>query len=685
MSAKKPLVLDALGNVQQIQAGDYLDTTQGGTGAVTPAGARTKLGLEIGTNVQAYSAVLDAIAALNTAGWVTRTAAGAYAMRSLVAPAAGITITNPGGDGGNPTFALANDLSALEALNGTGFAVRTANDTWAQRSIVSANNARVVVTQGDGVAGNPTIDLAQVTDTGGGAFKKFLTDIYGRVTGTSNVAASDLVTLLAGIYARLDGATFTGDVTLANDPTQPMHAATMRYVDNAGQNRRDKPAVRLSFTTNVNISNPGALSDQDGATAVPAVAGNRIVLLGQTAQAENGPWIFNGSGVALTRPVDFDVSADVAVGSTFFVSEGANKDQSFTLISDGPFTLGTTALVFTQTSSTGQIAPDVGLLKNGNTLSLNIGSRLSIVSGKLDLANNVVTADTGTKLTVNSYGQVTGVATATPQDVGAQPASAELDAVSNLATFGIAVRTANGAYATRTLAGPAAGITITNPGGVAGNITLALANDLAALENLTTFGIAVRTAADTWVTRKLAVSAGRLVLTNADGLAGDPTLDLADSGIAPGSINGINFDRYGRATGGNNIPNLNTPGSTLANEETGAVLLGTPVYSSSAVGFKKANGNAVGTSDCLGLMFADTASGAQGIVATSGEVTGTTAQWDAVTGQTGGLTFNATYFLDISTAGKLTSTPPASGFLCPVGKAVSATKMVVRVGMRIQL
>lgn len=681
MASKKPLVLSNLGDMQQMQAGDFIDIPQGGTGATTAANARDNLGVKIGRDVQAWNTVLDQIAALNTAGWITRTAAGAYAMRSLVAPAAGITIANPGGDTGNPTFALANDLAALENLGGTGFAVRTANDTWVQRSITSASNARLTVANPAGISGDVTLDLAQLTDGGGGSLLKIARDAYGRVAGTSAVSSSDLVSLLAGIYARLDGATFTGDVTLANDPTQPMHAATMRYVDNAGQNRRDKDAVRLAFTDNVNIANPGSLADG----ALDVANDDRIILLGQTSQAQNGPWIFNGSGAALTRPVDFNTDAKVSIGSTFFVSEGTMADQSFTLISDGPFVLGTTALQFTQTSSTGQIAPDVGLKKTGNVIGLDIGPRLSLVSGKLDLATGVVTPGTGTKVTVNTYGQVTGVTNATPQDVGAQPASAELDAVAGLGATGIAVRTAAGAYAARSVVQPAAGITITNGDGKLGNITLALANDLAAVEGLSGFGLAVRTAADTWATRKLTSAAARITLTNPDGVGGDLNIDLAPSGVTAGRINGIDFDQYGRATGGTDIPNLNTPGSTLLNEEAGAIVLGTPVYSSSGVGVKKANGNAYGTSDVLGVMFANCASGASGIVATSGEVTGTTAQWDAVTGQTGGLTFNATYFLDVSNAGKLTSTPPSTGFLIPVGKAVSTTKLVVRVGQRIQM
>jgi hypothetical protein len=102
---------------------------------------------------------LQAIAALTGTGILSRTADGIWALRTLQAPAAGITITNPGGVAGNETFALANDLAALEGLGSTGIAARTAADTWAQRTI-TGTASRLTVTNGDGVAGNPTLDIS---------------------------------------------------------------------------------------------------------------------------------------------------------------------------------------------------------------------------------------------------------------------------------------------------------------------------------------------------------------------------------------------------------------------------------------------------------------------------------------------------------------------------------------------
>lgn len=118
------------------------------------------------SGLQPLDADLTSLAALSGTGIAVRTAASAWALRSLVAPAAGIAISNADGVAGNPTLALANDLAALEGLGSTGFAARTAADTWAQRVLTSANS---ILTIGNpaGIAGDPLLTIVQSAITHG--------------------------------------------------------------------------------------------------------------------------------------------------------------------------------------------------------------------------------------------------------------------------------------------------------------------------------------------------------------------------------------------------------------------------------------------------------------------------------------------------------------------------------------
>ena len=69
MAAKTPVRGDFDGNgdlvgLSEFLATEFVDISDGGTGATTAAGARTALGLVLGTDIQAYDAQLTDIAGL---------------------------------------------------------------------------------------------------------------------------------------------------------------------------------------------------------------------------------------------------------------------------------------------------------------------------------------------------------------------------------------------------------------------------------------------------------------------------------------------------------------------------------------------------------------------------------------------------------------------------------------------
>lgn len=88
-------------------------------------------------------------------------AGGTVTSVTLTQPAAGLTLTNSGttqATVATSTFALANDLAAVEGLSGTGLATRTATDTWTTRAITGTSGT-ISVSNGSGASGNPTITI----------------------------------------------------------------------------------------------------------------------------------------------------------------------------------------------------------------------------------------------------------------------------------------------------------------------------------------------------------------------------------------------------------------------------------------------------------------------------------------------------------------------------------------------
>lgn len=106
-----------------------------------------------------FDSDLNALASMTTNGVLVRTGTGAITSRTIVSGAAGLSVTNGSGVSGNPSIAPADDLAAIEDMNTNGLVARIGTDNWTNR-VITGPAAGMIITNGSGISGNPTIALA---------------------------------------------------------------------------------------------------------------------------------------------------------------------------------------------------------------------------------------------------------------------------------------------------------------------------------------------------------------------------------------------------------------------------------------------------------------------------------------------------------------------------------------------
>jgi phage-related tail fiber protein len=128
--------------------------------------------------------------------------------------------------------------------------------------------------------------------------------------------------------------------TLGNDPSTKDYVDTL--VSQSISNQDWKSSCRVASTVNVSVST--APSTIDGITLT---INDRVLLKNQTTASQNGIYVFNGAGVAMTRSTDADSSSEVTSQLAVSIEEGTvNALTSWRLTNTGTITIGTTSLTF---------------------------------------------------------------------------------------------------------------------------------------------------------------------------------------------------------------------------------------------------------------------------------------------------------------------------------------------------
>jgi hypothetical protein len=117
----------------------------------------------------------------------------------------------------------------------------------------------------------------------------------------------------------IGGAKITG-LPASSAPGEPViHEQLLAAVEGVAW----KDSVRVSTQGNLNLASPGATID-----GITMATSDRVLVRAQTAQAQNGIYIWNGAALPMTRALDASTSAELEQAITT-VEEGTNTGVSY--------------------------------------------------------------------------------------------------------------------------------------------------------------------------------------------------------------------------------------------------------------------------------------------------------------------------------------------------------------------
>ena len=261
------------------------------------------------------------------------------------------------------------DITALAAMSGTGFVVRTAANTYAQRTISATASSGVTITNGDGVAGNTTINVLSAATNA--ANNLVLRDASGDFA--ANIITAALVGNVTG--------NLTGDVTGNADTATAL--ATARNIG----------GVSFDGSASINLPGVNAGGNQDtSGNAATATALATARTIGGTS-FDGTVDITPGSATQAANLNNHD-TADLSEGTNLYYTEArvqAKLDNAYEQLRSMLNNLAT-ATTLTLNLSADPTPGDVTVLNSGS---------LSGGTGYVSATAVATTGGSGTGLTVD--------------------------------------------------------------------------------------------------------------------------------------------------------------------------------------------------------------------------------------------------------------------------------------------